>query len=145
MVIYFSDSMLINLISIAKRFLFYQKDTQIYFLIRFYCQLSSTEKTGLDSLLMISLTLVCCNLYFSLRVLFQVLLGSASKTTKSTLGRLGVFTVTSFHALVAARKPLTVPNIYGRGKHQGGMLSPRGDGTFRYHRKTVHNHSPDTQ
>ncbi|XP_061171231.1 protein still life, isoform SIF type 1-like isoform X4 [Saccostrea echinata] len=74
----------------------------------------------------------------------KVLLGSASKTTKSSLGRLGVFTVTSFHALVAARKPLTVPNIYGRGKHQGGMLSPKGDGTFRYHRRTIHNHSPDT-
>ncbi|XP_056015232.1 protein still life, isoforms C/SIF type 2-like isoform X5 [Ostrea edulis] len=74
----------------------------------------------------------------------KVLLGSASKMTKSSLGRLGVFTVTSFHALVAARKPLTVPNIYGKGKHQGGMLSPKGDGTFRYHRRTMHHHSPST-
>lgn len=38
--LYFSDSILINLISIAKRFLFYQKDTLVYCLIRFYCQLS---------------------------------------------------------------------------------------------------------
>ncbi|OWF46649.1 Protein still life, isoforms C/SIF type 2 [Mizuhopecten yessoensis] len=65
----------------------------------------------------------------------KVLLASASKSTKTTLGRLGIFTVTSFHALVCARKPLVVPNIYGKGHHKGGMLSPRGDGTFRYNIK----------
>ncbi|XP_033741186.1 protein still life, isoform SIF type 1-like isoform X2 [Pecten maximus] len=66
----------------------------------------------------------------------KVLLASASKVTKTTLGRLGIFTVTSFHALVCARKPLVVPNIYGKGHHKGGMLSPRGDGTFKYNIKT---------
>jgi hypothetical protein len=60
-----------------------------------------------------------------------------NKTTKATLGKLGVFTVTSFHALVAARRPLVVPNIYGKGSHKGGMLSPRGDGTFKYNKVTA--------
>ncbi|XP_071133546.1 protein still life, isoform SIF type 1-like isoform X4 [Mytilus edulis] len=67
----------------------------------------------------------------------KVLLANASKTTKATLGKLGVFTVTSFHALVAARRPLIVPNIYGKGSHKGGMLSPRGDGTFKYSTKVT--------
>ena len=65
------------------------------------------------------------------------MLANASKTTKATLGKLGVFTVTSFHALVAARRPLVVPNIYGKGSHKGGMLSPRGDGTFKYNSKVT--------
>ena len=45
--------------------------------------------------------------------------------------------MTSFHALVAARHPLVVPNIYGKGSHKGGMLSPRGDGTFKYNKVTA--------
>lgn len=56
---------------------------------------------------------------------FQVLLATACKVTKTTLGRLGIFTVTSFHALVCARKPLLLPNIYGKGSNRGGMLSPK--------------------
>ncbi|XP_048240466.1 protein still life, isoform SIF type 1-like isoform X4 [Haliotis rufescens] len=57
----------------------------------------------------------------------KVLLANASKATKTTLGRLGIFTVTSFHALVCARKPLILPNIYGKGAQKGGMLSPKTD------------------
>ncbi|KAK3097345.1 hypothetical protein FSP39_008828 [Pinctada imbricata] len=72
----------------------------------------------------------------------KVLLSSVSRASKSTLSRLGTFTVTSFHALVAARKPLVVPNIYGKGNHTGGMLSPRGDGTFKYSLKPKSNNSP---
>ncbi|CAG5118110.1 unnamed protein product, partial [Candidula unifasciata] len=57
----------------------------------------------------------------------KVLLANASKISKTTLARLGIFTVTSFHALVSARKPLVLPNIYGRTSHKGGMLSPRSE------------------
>ncbi|PVD27952.1 hypothetical protein C0Q70_10528 [Pomacea canaliculata] len=57
----------------------------------------------------------------------KVLLASACKATKTTLGRLGIFTVTSFHALVSARKPLVLPNIYGKGSNKGSMLSPRAE------------------
>ncbi|XP_012937622.1 protein still life, isoform SIF type 1 isoform X2 [Aplysia californica] len=57
----------------------------------------------------------------------KVLLANASKASKTTLGRLGIFTVTSFHALVSARKPLVLPNIYGKTSQKGGMLSPRSE------------------
>ncbi|XP_050393235.1 protein still life, isoform SIF type 1 isoform X3 [Patella vulgata] len=57
----------------------------------------------------------------------KVLLANAAKPTKATLGRLGIFTVTSFHALVCARKPLVLPNIYGKGSKKGGLLSPRAE------------------
>ncbi|XP_055889576.1 protein still life, isoform SIF type 1-like isoform X3 [Biomphalaria glabrata] len=57
----------------------------------------------------------------------KVLLACASKASKTTLGRLGIFTVTSFHALVSARKPLVLPNIYGKTSQKGGMLSPRSE------------------
>ncbi|CAG5121636.1 unnamed protein product, partial [Candidula unifasciata] len=59
----------------------------------------------------------------------KVLLANASKTSKTTLGRLGIFTVTSFHALVSARKPLVLPNIYGKTSQKGGMLSPKMEST----------------
>ncbi|KAL8579618.1 hypothetical protein ACOMHN_025571 [Nucella lapillus] len=65
----------------------------------------------------------------------KVLLASACKTTKTTLGRLGIFTVTSFHALVSARKPLILPpNLMGRGTttHKSGMLSPRTDHSHQH-------------
>ncbi|ESO93240.1 hypothetical protein LOTGIDRAFT_232689 [Lottia gigantea] len=57
----------------------------------------------------------------------KVLLANAAKSTKATLGRLGIFTVTSFHALVCARKPLVLPYIYGKGSKKGGLLSPTGN------------------
>jgi T-lymphoma invasion and metastasis-inducing protein 1 len=60
-------------------------------------------------------------------IFIQVLLACACKATKTTLGRLGIFTVTSFHALVSARKPLVLPNILGKGSNKGGMLSPKAD------------------
>ncbi|KAL5009978.1 hypothetical protein ScPMuIL_012283, partial [Solemya velum] len=55
----------------------------------------------------------------------KVLLANASKTTKTTLGRLGIFTVTSFHALVCARKPLKVPLINGKSNHKTSVASPK--------------------
>ncbi|KAL3882118.1 hypothetical protein ACJMK2_028489, partial [Sinanodonta woodiana] len=64
----------------------------------------------------------------------KVLLSSVSKQSKSTLSRLGIFTVSSFHALVCARKPLVMPNLYGKGNQKGSLLSPSGDGNFRYTR-----------
>ncbi|XP_041354996.1 protein still life, isoforms C/SIF type 2-like isoform X2 [Gigantopelta aegis] len=66
----------------------------------------------------------------------KVLLANASKLTKTTLGRLGIFTVTSFHALVCARKPLILPNIYGKGSHKGGMLSPKAEGSQKPRSRT---------
>ncbi|XP_052239037.1 protein still life, isoform SIF type 1-like isoform X5 [Dreissena polymorpha] len=63
----------------------------------------------------------------------KVLLANVSKTSKGTLSRLGIFTVSSFHALVCARKPLVMPSLYGKGQQKGGLLSPRGDGMFKYH------------
>ena len=67
---------------------------------------------------------------------FQVLLSNVSKTSKATLSRLGIFTVSSFHALVCARKPLVMPNLYGKGCQKGALLSPKGDGLFKYSHKT---------
>ncbi|XP_064601963.1 protein still life, isoform SIF type 1-like isoform X2 [Liolophura sinensis] len=40
----------------------------------------------------------------------KVLLGSVAKTTKAILGRLGIFTVSSFHVLVCARVPTVPPS-----------------------------------
>lgn len=73
MVLYFSDSMLKNLISIAKQFLFYQKDKLMYFLIYFLSIASFTRKKTichwLDSLLMIYPSLlsveICISVYAS--------------------------------------------------------------------------------
>ncbi|WAR08890.1 SIF1-like protein [Mya arenaria] len=58
----------------------------------------------------------------------KVLLSNVSKTSKGTLSRLGIFTVSSFHALACARKPLVMPSLYGKGHQKGALLSPRGDG-----------------
>lgn len=66
----------------------------------------------------------------------KVLLSNVSKTSKATLSRLGIFTVSSFHALVCARKPLVMPNLYGKGCQKGALLSPKGDGLFKYSHKT---------
>ncbi|XP_052808753.1 protein still life, isoform SIF type 1-like isoform X2 [Mya arenaria] len=63
----------------------------------------------------------------------KVLLSNVSKTSKGTLSRLGIFTVSSFHALACARKPLVMPSLYGKGHQKGALLSPRGDGLFKYH------------
>ncbi|XP_076466563.1 protein still life, isoform SIF type 1-like isoform X2 [Babylonia areolata] len=75
----------------------------------------------------------------------KVLLASACKATKTTLGRLGIFTVTSFHALVSARKPLVLPpNLMGRGatSHKGGMLSPRADHAHQHAHGHAHTSKP---
>eukprot|EP00106_Octopus_bimaculoides_P006780 XP_014774222.1 PREDICTED: protein still life, isoform SIF type 1-like isoform X6 [Octopus bimaculoides] len=42
------------------------------------------------------------------------LLANVSKSTKGILGRLGIFTVTSFHALVCARSPPTMTAMQGK-------------------------------
>ncbi|XP_053396919.1 protein still life, isoform SIF type 1-like isoform X1 [Mercenaria mercenaria] len=67
----------------------------------------------------------------------KVLLSNISKASKVTLSRLGIFTVSSFHALVCARKPLVMPSLYGKGHQKGGLLSPKGDGMFKYHSKSM--------
>ncbi|XP_060603385.1 protein still life, isoform SIF type 1-like isoform X2 [Ruditapes philippinarum] len=74
----------------------------------------------------------------------KVLLSNVSKASKVTLSRLGIFTVSSFHALVCARKPLVMPSLYGKGNQKGGLLSPRGDGMFKYHSKHM-NAAPSSQ
>ncbi|XP_070190492.1 protein still life, isoform SIF type 1-like isoform X2 [Littorina saxatilis] len=72
----------------------------------------------------------------------KVLLASACKATKTTLGRLGIFTVTSFHALVSARKPLVLPNILGKTSNKGGMLSPRADHHHTHHGSKPRSRTP---
>ena len=54
---------------------------------------------------------------------FQNVLSFVSKATKASLGKIGVFTVTSFHALVCARTPLTTANMYGSKSKKRGLLS----------------------
>ncbi|CAG7708078.1 unnamed protein product, partial [Allacma fusca] len=54
------------------------------------------------------------------------LLSHISRTTKNTLNRLGVFTVSSFHAFVCARSPSLLSNLLaGRGatKRRAPLLS----------------------
>lgn len=56
----------------------------------------------------------------------QSLLSHVSRTTKNTLNRLGVFTVSSFHAYVCARSPSLLSNLLaGRGatKRRAPLLS----------------------
>ena len=56
----------------------------------------------------------------------QSLLSHISRTTKNTLNRLGVFTVSSFHAFVCARSPSLLSNLLaGRGatKRRAPLLS----------------------
>jgi len=56
----------------------------------------------------------------------QSLLSYVSRTTKNTLNRLGVFTVSSFHAYVCARSPSLLSNLLaGRGatKRRAPLLS----------------------
>ena len=61
----------------------------------------------------------CCRLYVCA---LQNLLSYVAKCSKAALGRIGVFTVTSFHALVCARTPLTAASVYSR-KQKRGLLS----------------------
>lgn len=66
--------------------------------------------------------------------LFQSLLTHVSRATKSTLNRLGVFTVSSFHAFICARSPSLLNNLLaGRGatKRRPPMLSRSNSGSSR--------------
>ncbi|CAH1798643.1 unnamed protein product [Owenia fusiformis] len=63
------------------------------------------------------------------------LLTNVSKATKSLLGRLGVFTVTSFHALVCARSPMSM-TLYGKSGRKGqGSKVTKQDALLRSKKK----------
>ncbi|KAL3281784.1 hypothetical protein HHI36_004985 [Cryptolaemus montrouzieri] len=62
------------------------------------------------------------------------LLTHVSRTTKNTLNKLGVFTVSSFHAFICARSPSLLNNLLaGRGatKRRPPMLSRSNSGSSR--------------
>ena len=58
----------------------------------------------------------------SIFLIFQNVLSYVSKQTKAVLSRVGVFTVTSFHALVCARSPLSATAVYSSNKKKGGGI-----------------------
>lgn len=65
---------------------------------------------------------------------FQSLLTHVSRATKNTLNKLGVFTVSSFHAFICARSPSLLNNLLaGRGatKRRPPMLSRSNSGSSR--------------
>jgi hypothetical protein len=65
---------------------------------------------------------------------FQSLLTRMSHATKNTLNKLGVFTVSSFHAFICARSPSLLNNLLaGRGatKRRPPMLSRSNSGSSR--------------
>ena len=75
-------------------------------------------------------------LHFTLwdMLLFQSLLTHVSRATKNTLNKLGVFTVSSFHAFICARSPSLLNNLLaGRGatKRRPPMLSRSNSGSSR--------------
>lgn len=64
----------------------------------------------------------------------QSLLTHVSRPTKNTLNKLGVFTVSSFHAFICARSPSLLNNLLaGRGatKRRPPMLSRSNSGSSR--------------
>lgn len=66
--------------------------------------------------------------------IFQSLLTHVSRATKNTLNKLGVFTVSSFHAFICARSPSLLNNLLaGRGatKRRPPMLSRSNSGSSR--------------
>lgn len=69
-----------------------------------------------------------------LSILFQSLLTHVSRPTKNTLNKLGVFTVSSFHAFICARSPSLLNNLLaGRGatKRRPPLLSRSNSGSSR--------------
>jgi T-lymphoma invasion and metastasis-inducing protein 1 len=67
-------------------------------------------------------------------ICLQSLLTHVSRATKNTLNRLGVFTVSSFHAFICARSPSLLNNLLaGRGatKRRTPMLSRSNSGSSR--------------
>lgn len=66
--------------------------------------------------------------------LLQSLLTHVSRPTKNTLNKLGVFTVSSFHAFICARSPSLLNNLLaGRGatKRRPPLLSRSNSGSSR--------------
>lgn len=79
--------------------------------------------------------------------LLQSLLSHVSRTTKNTLNRLGVFTVSSFHAFVCARSPSLLSNLLaGRGaakaKRRAPLLSRSNSASSR---RSLHASSSDRE
>lgn len=67
-------------------------------------------------------------------VVLQSLLTHVSRATKQTLNKLGVFTVSSFHAFICARSPSLLNNLLaGRGatKRRPPLLSRSNSGSSR--------------
>lgn len=75
-----------------------------------------------------------CSLHFFLSLSLQSLLTHVSRPTKNTLNKLGVFTVSSFHAFICARSPSLLNNLLaGRGatKRRPPLLSRSNSGSSR--------------
>ncbi|PRD18997.1 UNVERIFIED_CONTAM: sif, partial [Trichonephila clavipes] len=73
------------------------------------------------------------------------LLTNVSKATKSTLNKLGVFTVSSFHAYICARSPSLLTNLLsGRGATKRRSLSRSNSGRFAFNARKV-NKNTDTR
>ena len=62
---------------------------------------------------------------------FQTVLGIVGKSTKAALGRVGVFSVTSLHAHVCARSPLTSAGLYCQGRRRGLLSTFKADSMTR--------------
>lgn len=80
--------------------------------------------------------LLCLDILINLRNFFhfQSLLTHVSRPTKNTLNKLGVFTVSSFHAFICARSPSLLNNLLaGRGatKRRPPLLSRSNSGSSR--------------
>lgn len=74
------------------------------------------------------------NIFPRMMILLQSLLTHVSRATKNTLNKLGVFTVSSFHAFICARSPSLLNNLLaGRGatKRRPPMLSRSNSGSSR--------------
>lgn len=80
----------------------------------------------------------------SLLFSFQTLLSFVSKATKVALGRIGVFTVTSFHALVCARTPLSTATLYNKNKKRGLLSTFKADSTSKLRPKSPRPFSPQS-
>lgn len=91
----------------------------------------SLLRTFLFFLFLKNLNKILNNLFL---FLLQSLLTHVSRPTKNTLNKLGVFTVSSFHAFICARSPSLLNNLLaGRGatKRRPPMLSRSNSGSSR--------------
>ena len=74
----------------------------------------------------------------------KIILGYVSRITKATLSRIGVFTVTSFHALVCARTPLTTANLYNQSKKRGLLSTFKADSVTKIRPRSPKAYSPNS-